>query len=302
MRTRFERFCFRHRDKGIPNLMLYIVIGCGMVSILSLIGYSQIYQLLAFDRNLILKGQVWRLFTWTLAEGSGAGLFLSLIFLYCYYSLGRAVEAAWGTFRFNLFYLGGVILMDVFAMTLGGIPVVVDGVTLLQDGYYLYAGSMSAFLHLSLVISFATLYPDSRFTLFFFIPIKAWVLALIYLIIVAVQVLQLTFPDMIFPHNLFPLVAMANYFLFFGKDVLNLLPLSWRARRKGPKKNYAPAEPIPFDRNNPKEKAKAPYMHRCAVCGRTDVSDPQLEFRYCSRCNGYFCYCEDHISNHTHVE
>jgi hypothetical protein len=27
-----------------------------------------------------------------------------------------------------------------------------------------------------------------------------------------------------------------------------------------------------------------------------------LEFRYCSKCNGYFCYCQDHISNHTHVE
>ena len=161
---------------------------------------------------------------------------------------------------------------------------------------------MGVFLHLSLLISFATLYPDAQFTIFFIIPIKAWVIAIVYLIIVFVQVLQLTFPVLMFPHNLFPLVAFANYFLFFGKDVLNLLPVSWRVRRKSRKQRYAPQEPIPFNRNDPKEKAKVPYIHRCAVCGRTDVSDPGLEFRYCSRCNGYFCYCEDHINNHTHVE
>ena len=47
---------------------------------------------------------------------------------------------------------------------------------------------------------------------------------------------------------------------------------------------------------------KAPHTHRCTICGRTDVSHPDLEFRYCSRCNGYHCYCQDHISNHTHIE
>ena len=45
-----------------------------------------------------------------------------------------------------------------------------------------------------------------------------------------------------------------------------------------------------------------PYHHRCTVCGRTDTENPKLEFRYCSRCSGYHCYCEDHISNHAHIE
>ena len=47
---------------------------------------------------------------------------------------------------------------------------------------------------------------------------------------------------------------------------------------------------------------KAPYTHKCTVCGRTDISDPELEFRYCSRCQGYHCYCQDHISNHSHIQ
>jgi hypothetical protein len=46
--------------------------------------------------------------------------------------------------------------------------------------------------------------------------------------------------------------------------------------------------------------AGMPYRHKCAVCGRTDIEYPDLEFRYCSRCNGYHCFCIDHINNHIH--
>ena len=49
-------------------------------------------------------------------------------------------------------------------------------------------------------------------------------------------------------------------------------------------------------------KQRKGYLHKCSVCGATDTDHPELEFRYCSKCNGYFCYCEDHISNHTHIE
>ena len=42
------------------------------------------------------------------------------------------------------------------------------------------------------------------------------------------------------------------------------------------------------------------YRHKCEVCGRTDADFPDLQFRYCSKCAGYHCFCEDHIFNHTH--
>ena len=109
------------------------------------------------------------------------------------------------------------------------------------------------------------------------------------------------------------MISLANYFLFFGSDVLNVLPRSWRvnARRLFRKKNtYAPKEDrpkvVPFPTAGSYQatvaRPQAPYTHRCTVCGRTDVTNPELEFRYCSRCNGYHCYCQEHISNHTHVE
>ena len=310
LRRNFERFCYKNRNKGIPDLMLYIVIGCGVVSALTLLGYTGLYNVLCFDKALILQGQIWRLVTYVFCL-SGGNLLLTLITLYCTYSLGRAVESQWGTCKFNLYYLGGILLMDLFAM-------IFDGRTWLFDfaagefayvqsgivGYY--SAYMTSFLHLSLVLCFATMYPDTRFVVFFVIPIKAKLLSLFYLAYTLFQVVQLTVPVALLPHNLFPLVALLPYFLFFGKDIKNLLPLSWQTghrRKSQPRRSGSTGsrEPITFHPRKTSP-AKVDFTHRCAVCGKTDVSHPDLEFRYCSRCQGYHCYCEEHISNHNHIQ
>ena len=129
LRKRFDRFCFKHRDKGIPNLMLYVALGSALVYLFTMASKNGIlYDVLCFDRALILQGQIWRLISYPLTY-SGGSLLFTAISLLCYYSLGRAIENVWGTFRFNLFYLSGILLMDVFAMALGGITVP-DGNTL----------------------------------------------------------------------------------------------------------------------------------------------------------------------------
>jgi len=309
LRKRFERFCFRNRDKGIPNLMLYIALGNAIVLILSLVnGGSVLYELLCFDKGQILKGQVWRLVTYVFTQSSGG--YLELIFLYFFYMLGRHVEYSMGTFKFNLFYLSGVILMDIFAMIFCPIPPEL----IVTPGEYVYYSTllpvywnMAFYLHLSLVLTFATTNPDAQFMIFFIIPVKAWVIAIVYLVLEFISVYNLSYPEMYFPHNLFPLVALGNYFLFMGKDVLNLLPFSLRAKcdklfRKKSKQPKVVPFPNPGPYAAPTTTPEESYTHRCTVCGRTDVSDPDLEFRYCSRCNGYHCYCEDHINNHEHIE
>ena len=289
LRTRFERFCYRNRNKGIPNLMLYITIGTAIVYLMSKITDSYtLYYWLMFDRSLILQGQVWRLFTYPLTM-MRSNILLMFIGLMCYYSLGRAMENAWGTLKFNLFYLCGVLMMDVFCMIFGGYA----------DVYY---------LNLSLFLAYATMYPNAQFLMFFVIPIKAWVLALLDLVLTLIGLFNVPFG----PDNLFPLIALGNYFLFFGRDVINVIPLSWQANfrrllRKKPKAEQKQGpKVIPFPSAGSYQATvatpKAPYTHRCTVCGRTDISDPGLEFRYCSRCKGYHCYCEDHISNHSHIQ
>ncbi len=294
LRNRFERFCFRNRNKGIPNLMLFLSLGAGLTYLMSLFANNYVlYYWLCFDRSLILQGQVWRLFTYPLTYGIGDPNFIFVaIGLICYYSLGRAMENLWGTLRFNLFYLSGVILMDLFCLCFGG----------QADVYY---------LNLSLFLGYATLYPNAQFLLLFIIPVKAWIFAVLDLAITVYEVIMLSVAGY-FPYNLFPLVAIANYFLFFGKDVVNIFPISWRANasrlKKKKKKKSGSGKPktIPFPTAGSyaatTATVKAPYTHRCTICGRTDVSDPELEFRYCSRCNGYYCYCQDHISSHTHIQ
>ena len=277
--------------------MLYVIIGSAIVTGLAYLGYPQIYNILCFDRTMILKGQVWRLFSYVFTM-TGGGLFFTLILLYCSFSLGRAMEMTWGTLRFNLYYFSGILLMDIFAMVFGGIPIFGEDASVA-----FYAGNMISSLHLSLLLCYATSYPDARFTIMFVIPIRAWILALIYLIITGFSVAALSLAGC-FPHNLFPLVGLANYFIFSGSDVVNVLPPAWRLRiRQGKRKKPAAKQTgsVPFTREAPK-KSPVPYNHRCTICGRTDASNPELEFRYCSRCNGYFCYCEEHISNHSHIE
>ena len=188
--------------------------------------------------------------------------------------------------------------MDIFAMifcpvadaTIAGMTIPVEYFT-----YGIYS-NMAYYLHLSMLLTFATRSPDSQFIVLFVIPVKAWFMGLIYLVLIAIEIYNLS---AFFPHNLFPLVALGNYLLFAGKDVRNLFPFI----RRRPTKTviYKKAGPIPFA---PRENAakSQPYSHRCTVCGRTDISHPELEFRYCSRCNGYHCYCEEHISNHTHIQ
>lgn len=279
LRASFERFCYRNRNKGIPNLMLYITLGSALVYLMSMMDESAtLYYALCFDRGLILQGQVWRLFTYVFTFDS-SNILLTAIALFCYYTLGRSVELTWGTCKFNLFYLMGVLLMDIFSLVIGGQADI-------------------TYLNTSLFLAYATLFPEAQFMLFFIIPVKAWIFALIDLGLTVYSVVMLTAMGL-FPYSLFSLVAIANYFLFFGKDVVNVIPLSWRVKLSGKKKK--PKSATVHIYQVPKKETPN-YTHRCTVCGRTDVSNPELEFRYCSKCSGYFCYCEDHINNHTHVE
>ena len=285
LRRKFELYCYKNRNKGIPNLMLYIVLGTAVVYVMSrMYGNAFLYYLLCFDRGAILQGQVWRLITYPLTYSAG-NLLLTAVSLFCYYSLGRAMENIWGTLRFNLYYLSGVVMMDIYCLLFGGQADVV-------------------YLNLSLFLAYATLFPDAHFLLFFIIPVKAWIFALVDLVFVVVGLVS--YP---FPYNLFSVVSLANYFLFFGKDVLNVIPMSWRTNasrlfRKKPQTTRR-AKVIQFDAGSYEAShatPKAPYTHKCTVCGRTDVSNPELEFRYCSKCKGYYCYCQDHINNHVHIQ
>ncbi len=284
LKRNVARFFLRHRDKGIPNLMLYIAIGNALVHLLTLTDPNlTVFSLLYFNPTLILHGQVWRLLTFVFAPlpGDILNTLLSLLMLYFYYRIGQMLEQKLGVFKFNLFYFTGIVLLAAVGMIFGW-PVTASD------------------LNLSLILAFATLYADAQVLYMFFIPLKIKYLAWLYLGITMWQCYML--------RSFLPVVPILNFFLFFWGNLENLLP-DW-ARRSRPKKNYRTAPPPPpKQKPNPNwaddyrsKSGQTPYRHKCSVCGKTDTQYPQLEFRYCSRCNGYRCYCMEHINNHEHVQ
>jgi hypothetical protein len=94
-----------------------------------------------------------------------------------------------------------------------------------------------------------------------------------------------------FPANLLPLIAIANYFLFFWSDIIGF----FRRQRRTSKNT------VSFKNRLREIKRDKGYVHRCTTCGKTDTDHPEMEFRYCSLCKGYACYCEEHIMDHTHI-
>ena len=283
IRRKIERFCYRHPRFGIARLMLIIVIASAAFYLLySMDTTRTLLNLLSFDPYFILRGQLWRLVTWLFLPVFG-GLFGTVISLYFYYFIGSTLEAQWGTSRFNVYYLIGVILNIVYGFA----------------AFFITGHAVSLtpmYLNLSMFFAFATLFPDQRVLLFFIIPIKIKWLAYVdaaffiyYIILYAVSGA--------FIYALLPIVAVLNFLIFCGADLTQAVRFL-RARAR-PKKVISFSEASERAHSGKQSEHKN-YSRKCAVCGRTDADHPELEFRFCSRCAGYHCFCIDHINNHIH--
>ncbi len=265
-----DRFCRKHPNFGIPNLMKYVCIANVIFWLLGVVN-PVLLSYLRFDPYLVLHGQVWRIVTFALYPPS-TGM-LAFIAFYFYYWIGSTLEQYWGTPKFNVYFFSGLVLTLLY----GFVIYFITGLRIQLNAEYVY---------LSMFFSFAAMFPDMQVLLFFVIPIKMKWLALVDAAFFVLGVVTTAFPV-----NLLPIVAVLNFFVFCGGELLRSLP-----RRPS-------AGTVNFRRASAKirrEQRDRLYTHKCAVCGRTDTDYPNLEFRYCSRCAGYHCFCEEHINNHIH--
>ena len=279
-----DRFCYRHPRFGIPNLMLYIVIANAIIWVFSLMDTSNILiPLLRFSPWHILHGQIWRLVSFALVPHTSG--FFALIAFYFYYFIGSTIERQWGSGKFTIYFLSGIVLTVIYGFVLYFIYGQDEQISL-----YLIGGQVSAYyIYLSMFFTFATLYPDMQVLLFFIIPIKMKWLGLLDLALFLYDVIRTPFP-----FNLLPVVAVLNYLLFCGSWLFAWLRPAARQQRQNT---------INFRQEvhrMQQEQRQRPYTRRCEVCGRNDHDYPNMEFRYCSRCAGYHCFCMDHINNHRH--
>ena len=263
---------------AIHNLTLYLIggyiIGFGVYMFV-----PNLLNLLTLEPAYILHGQIWRIISWVLIPPSG-NIFTTVIMMLFYYSLGTALERTWGAFRYNVYIFSGILFTVIGAFLLYLI-VGVDAV-----GYGVFFSTY--YINMSIFLAFAVSYPDMEVLLYFILPIKMKWMALVYA--------ALTIYDLV-RGNLFTRIAiiasLLNFIVFFlsSRNVKPYMPKEQMRKRKF------------------KQEQERPHMtyvggarHRCAVCGRTELDDPNLEFRFCSKCNGNYEYCQDHLFTHEHVK
>ena len=278
-----DKFCARHRRFGISRLMMYIVAGTAVVFLVGMMDTTgTFYFHMAFSPEHIFKqGQVWRLISWVFCPFDGSLLNTALM-LYFYYFIGSTLEREWGTAKFTLYYLAGVLLNIIYGTVVW---------FLFNDFVFL----VPSYLNLSMFFAFAIMFPEQVIMLFFIIPVKIKWLALINAGVFAFSIVR----DVVnssYITALFPIVAILNLFLFCGGDLLRYLRAGRRRRSRQTIDFQKAAKQIK------RTEANREYRHKCAVCGRTDADSPGLEFRYCSRCEGYHCFCGDHINSHVHFK
>ena len=281
-----DRFCAKHPNFGIPNLMKIIVFGQIAVYLVNMLVYVMFKQsflsYLQFVPAYILQGQVWRLVTWVVVPNASSP-FMLLLTCYFYYWIAVMLEREWGTARFTLFYLGGMVLSVVLGMALGlGQMNLTHTIASLNLSYY---------LNLSIFLVLAVLYGEMQVLLFFVVPVKMKWMALIDVVLVIVDMVDL-FKLGYWMLALVPLASFINFFIFTWPF--------WQAKL-GIVRHKTDPKVIHFKQAQKQAQETKGYHHKCAVCGITDADDPDMEFRYCSKCDAYYCYCANHINNHVHI-
>lgn len=269
---------------AIHNLTKYMI-GCYAIGYIllyagNLFGFS-ITGYLTLSPYHILHGQIWRIVSWLLIPPPTSNLVFVLIMLLFYYSLGETLERTWGAFRYNVYILGGVLFTVIGAFLLyfmmGANPFLSMAYSMAFSTYY---------INLAIFLAFAANYPDMQVLFMMIIPMKMKWLAVL-------DIAYLLY-DMVkggWGIRTVILASLLNFIIYF---------LSTR--------NYQRISPKEIHRKQQFQRAVHPKMapgvtkHKCAVCGRTEKDGDDLEFRFCSKCNGNYEYCQDHLFTHKHIQ
>lgn len=283
---------------AISNLTLYLIICYAIGYILSIMSMGLETSLLDYftlNPHLIFKGQIWRLVTWILVPPQGLGIF-TLIMLYFYYSIGRSLEQAWGTFLYNVYMFSGIIFTVIGALLMYGVfQLFIPGVAESfgsAEYFYWYASLCFStyYVCMSIFLAYAITFPEARILLMMVIPIKVKVLGIIYAVIIAYDIMMAAMTGIVgIPRVVGMLCPVLNAVIFF---------IVTRKGFRTPKQIKRQRE----FKNKTSAKIIGITRHKCAICGRTEVDSPELEFRFCSKCNGNYEYCSEHLYTHKHVE
>jgi hypothetical protein len=246
---------------AVPHVTIALIAGQVYVFVMGLVK-PEVIGFLQLTAEKVMEGEWWRPITFLFIPSFG-NIFFAIFGWLLFYMMGTALEGYWGALRYNLFFLVGWIATVAVAFAVPDWPV------------------WNTFLMGSVFLAFAFLNPDFELYLMFILPVKIKWFAL---------VTWCTYGFMLVTGHwgirLVILASVCNFGLFFAKDLyLRMRGAQRRMARQA--KQFATPKPE--------------YFHRCTVCGITDRSHPQMEFRYCSKCAGAPGYCTEHLKSHEHV-
>jgi len=301
--SRFEKKFGKYAIKNI-SLALIMCYACGYL--ISWMNPAFLDFLTLNPYEIIFRGQVWRLVTWLIVPPENFNFF-TLIMLYFYYSIGTSLERTWGTYRYNVYLFLGMIFTAVGAFVLMGYSYLfeVEAITMYgaENYFAIFASRFSTYyVNMSIFLAFASTFPNMQVLMFFLLPIKVKVLGIIYGVLLLYQFITgygnglISYGGMIMPAQLFTVAdrfvigaSLLNFVVFFltGRSMIHMSPKQVKRRQE-------------FKREV--KKTVRITRHKCAVCGRTEESNPELDFRFCSKCEGNYEYCQEHLFTHTHVK
>lgn len=265
---------------AISNLSLYIVVTYAAGYILYLTS-GQMLNYLTLEPYYILRGQVWRLISWILIPPGRPSIFTILTLLF-FYSIGTAMERTWGYFLYNVYIFSGLLMTVIGAFLL----------YVIAGGNVLFGGAFSTYyISMSIFLAFAATYPQMQVYLYGIVPLKVKWLGILSGALLLYELIVSGWSG-----RVVIICSLMNFIVFFAfsfkRTADRFRPGEIRRRQQ-----YRQAvHKSQINRNGTVSK------HKCAICGRTEKDGEHLEFRFCSKCNGNYEYCQDHLFTHTHVK
>ena len=270
---------------AIPNLMIYLIAAYCIGFVIYTVN-PHFMLMLTLSPYHILHGQVWRLITWILMP-TDTRVFSLLIMALLYYQLGSALERSWGTFRFNVYIFGGMLFTVIGAFILYGIYAAAGTGSLETISLISSLTFTTNYINLTIFLAFAVMYPEMQILLFFIIPVKMKWMAVVYAVLIAINLILTSWGG-----RIAIIMSILNFLIFF---------LSTRNYRRVSPKEIHRKQVFKAQMREPRRGSMV-TKHKCAVCGRTELDDPNLEFRFCSKCDGNYEYCQDHLFTHQHIK
>lgn len=309
---------YKYGKYAIRNLPLILIICYGIGYVLEITN-TGLVDYLALNPYHILHGQIWRLVTWVLIPPEGLS-FWTIIMLYFYYSVGKDLENTWGSFRFNIYVFSGMIFTILGSFVLYGIAWVQFADVIeslgaetvfteyasiqrlteygmetvnLPSTWFLYISTY--YINLGLLLAFAATYPNVQVMLMGILPIRVKVLGILYGVI---MLYNFVLGDM--AGRVVILASLLNFIIFFFSTRGYARVSPGEIKRKQDYRRKV-REAKKMGNETTYQGRTVITRHKCAICGRTELDDETLEFRYCSKCEGNYEYCMEHLYTHEHV-